>query len=51
MSNVRPMEARKARRTTLDKITIVNIRLSLTKILALEKKSIFEIFSKLIFYL
>jgi hypothetical protein len=38
MSNVRPTEARKARRTTLDKTKIPNICIPLRKLLALKKQ-------------
>lgn len=44
MSNVRPTEARKAKRTTLDKIRIINIHIPSIKILALEKNIQFNIF-------
>jgi hypothetical protein len=37
ISNVRPTEARKASRTTLDKIKISNICISLRKLLALKR--------------
>ncbi len=37
MSNVKPTEAKKARRTTLDKRKISNICIPLRKILALKK--------------
>jgi hypothetical protein len=44
MSNVRPIEARKARRTTLDKRQWINIHILSIKILALERKIQFNSF-------